>query len=98
MLCKAILRGIEKGGSMNKWRPEGWQRGKDEWYRHSAHSQLLDGSVYKAGADAMLAAVCEEIEKSNLLAENYCADCGDEKAREVVQKILTPLRSEKKEA
>ena len=39
------------------WRPEGWQKGKDEWYRHSAHGQILDGSVYEAGADAMLEAL-----------------------------------------
>lgn len=39
------------------WRPEGWQDGKDRWYRDSAHSQIVDGIVFEAGADAIIEAL-----------------------------------------
>ena len=39
------------------WRPKDWQKVKDDWYKHSAHGQILDGIVYEVGADAMLEAI-----------------------------------------
>ena len=72
---------------MSKWRPEGWKNP----YMGKVGGDL--GNVHEAGADAMLEAVCQEIEKVENLYDPIHAGLhyhGFETAR---KKILARLRS-----
>lgn len=41
------------------WRSNDWETKKQEWFRKSARSNLIDGFVYEAGADAILKSLKE---------------------------------------
>lgn len=82
------------------WRPERWEDIVREWF--SARSRLADSFIFEGGADAMIKAICEEIERAILSREeiNIALMCGgippgdfyDDIAQAQLQKILTLLR------
>lgn len=57
------------------WRPEGWGKIKTQEHNNlmeskgKGHWPTFDDDYMEAGADAMLEATCEEIEKGGLLTE-----------------------------
>ena len=89
------------------WRPEGWKQ-PDTYCQLASVEYIRKLSKYEAGADAMLEAVCKEIEKVGnppWEGELYCqlanVICIPKESNYYkgcgaqVQKILALLRSEK---
>lgn len=82
---------------MSKWRPEGWKNP----FSISSGADPADGERfvdYEAGADAMLGAVCEEIEKKEnpypkYLFAHSVRDVRWMAIEDCRQKILARLRS-----
>jgi len=48
---------------MSNWRPEGWATHSVKSYTHKDAKDCTGREIFEAGADAMLEAISEEIEK-----------------------------------
>ena len=76
------------------WRPEDWARCRRLWFHNSARSELLDGLVYEAGADALLEALSSEIEKveNPYDLETFISICQHKAYEDCREEILSLLR------